>query len=87
LFDLWTHKDERFLASTIIGRDGIRYHMTVERLPARDWEWVAWRGDPAQQAVRRGVAQSSDVAASRATAARGRLERSRSTGPTPLTRT
>jgi hypothetical protein len=58
------------------GASGARYHLTVERLPERDWEWVAWRADATQPAVRSGVAGCSEDAVADAETALENLDRS-----------
>jgi hypothetical protein len=77
LFNTWTHRDAKFLATTIDGPSGRRYHLTIECLPKRGWEWVTWRANAMQLAVQSGVARSPKDAVVRAETALRNLDRSR----------
>jgi hypothetical protein len=44
MFDTWTHRDAKFLATTMDGPTGRRYHLTIEYLPKRGWN--GWHGAP-----------------------------------------
>jgi len=72
MLNIWTHTDDLFRATTISGPNGGYYHLTVEMLPNRDWEWVAWRAGAPGEEARGGVAESwEDAAATAERAATG----------------
>jgi hypothetical protein len=75
LFSRWTHRDARFLSTTMDGPTGRRYHLTVECLRKAGWEWVTWRANAAHLAVRSGVARSPTDAVLRAETALQDLDR------------
>ena len=54
---------DSLLSTTLSNQSGRCYHLTVERLAPKKWEWLAWRADDAMgQVVQRGVTSSSDTA-------------------------
>jgi hypothetical protein len=51
------------LSTTLSNPSGRRYHLTVERLKADKWEWLAWNAaDGPGQLVQRGVTSSPGTA-------------------------
>jgi hypothetical protein len=51
------------LSTTLSNQSGRRYHLTVERLVANKWEWLAWNAtDAPGQLVQRGVTSSPGTA-------------------------
>jgi hypothetical protein len=76
LFNTWTHRDAKFLATTMEGPSGRRYHLTIEWLPKRGWEWVTWRASTMQElTVQSGVARLPRDAVMRAETALQDLDR------------
>jgi hypothetical protein len=58
----WRLREGELLAITLSDRRGLRYHLTVEKLPECNWEWVAWRANNICQAVQCGAAPSAEAA-------------------------
>jgi hypothetical protein len=69
------HPDETFMAATIVGSSGTLYHMTVEKMPRRGWDWVVWPSGASGQLVLAGLARSARAAAEEAEAALSDLDR------------
>lgn len=76
MFNTWTHRDARFLATTKDGPSGQRYHLTIEYLPNSGWEWVTWQANAGRPAVQSGVARSPGIALVRAETALRQLDQS-----------
>jgi hypothetical protein len=69
----WRHMDGALRATTLFNRLGSRYHLAVEILPDRDWDWLVWRAGDADRSIRYGVAASAESAMAHAEAAAARL--------------
>ena len=39
----WIKSGTGLFTSMAAGSEGARYHLIVERVPGRDWDWVIWR--------------------------------------------
>ena len=50
----WNHLGAGTYTSTAYSRDGLRYHMRVERLPGRGWDWTIWLAGGSEAAIRHG---------------------------------
>ncbi len=55
----WNHPDAGTYTSTAYSRDGLRYHMRVERLPGRVWDWTIWLAGGSEVAIRHGYTQAA----------------------------
>jgi hypothetical protein len=63
----WTGDGDPLLSTTLSNQSGGCYHLTVERLAANTWEWLAWRvADAPEQHIQRGVTFSPGTAMSAA---------------------
>jgi hypothetical protein len=69
----WHYREEALRATTLSDQIGTRYHLTVEMLPHREWEWLVWRTGDSGGAIRHGVAQTADAAMAAAEGAVGDL--------------
>ena len=45
----WTGDGDPLLSTTLSNQSGRCYHLTVERLAANTWEWLAWRAADAPE--------------------------------------
>lgn len=63
----WTGDGDPLLSTTLSNQSGRCYHLTVERLAANTWEWLAWRvANAPGQHIQRGVTFSPGTAMSAA---------------------
>jgi hypothetical protein len=67
----WCKEDEALFAAATDGRNGTRYHLTAERVPAEGggWDWTIWRPGDAPEAACHGCEPSAEAALRAAEAA------------------
>ena len=55
----WNHLGAGAYTSTAYSRDGLCYHMRVERLPGRGWDWTIWLAGGSEAAIRHGYTEAA----------------------------
>lgn len=55
----WIKAGTGLFSSAVSGSDGARYHLIVERVPGRDWDWAIWPAGRSEPTARYGHAASA----------------------------
>ena len=58
----WKKVGKGLYTTTAFGREGISYHLNVERLPSRGWDWTIWRAGGSGATTRYGYTTSAKSA-------------------------
>jgi hypothetical protein len=59
----WSKAEDILSATVMAGRNGARYYLVAERLPADDgWDWTVWRQGDEPEASRHGYAPGAITA-------------------------
>jgi hypothetical protein len=55
----WNHNGQGVYTSRAYSLDGLCYHLRVESLPGRGWDWTIWLAGGSEAAVRHGYAEAA----------------------------
>jgi len=70
---VWRKSHDSLFASIASNETSVRYHLIVERLPRKLWDWAVWRSGDTAETARHGRASSSDGAMAAAEAMAGEM--------------